>query len=115
MFQFLEMITFSFILNLPLSRWRSYYVKDQSESDIELSIRKTNLKQYKCECIKLIEETARDLRNIKTELNQYISSLQVHYPVYKSDCRKKHFYNQDHNKLRKDLNISIRIKCHGPR
>ena len=62
------------------------------------------MKQYKCECIQLIEETARDLRNIKIELDEYISSLQVHYPVYKSDCRKKHFYNQDHNKLRKDLN-----------
>lgn len=65
------------------------------------------MKQFQCECIQLIEETARDLRKIKNELDEYISSLQVHYPVYKSDCKKKHFYDQDHNKLRKDLNISI--------
>ena len=53
------------------------------------------------------------LRNIKIELDQYISSLQVHYPVYKSDCRKKHFYNQDHNKLRKDLNMDKWTKING--
>lgn len=56
-------------------------------------------KYSQCECIQLIEETARDLRKIKNELDEYILSLQVHYPVFKSDCKKKHFYDQDHNKL----------------
>ena len=61
------------------------------------------MEHLKCECIRLVEETARDLRKIKNEFEEYIKSLQMQYPVYKSDCKKNTFYGYDHQKYRNDF------------